>query len=279
MKNWKTGRLEGCVETLLSFFRPFHLSPLVTGQETRNTMRLRTSQLTKDFGHRTIVKNATFSVPPGEVITIFGPNGAGKTTLIKMLATLLKPTSGELEIEGTDAIENYADVRRRLGVVIHEMLAYPAFSAYENLKFFGKMYGVKPLEPRCMTLLTEVGLQRFVHEPLHIFSRGMTQRFMVARALLHDPSVLLLDEPFSGLDTSAQQFVLGRIAQEKQNGKGIVITTHNTALGYLVGTRFFFMINGELEAVARESEITEEALLHQYEEKLDLTLNWFFSKK
>ena len=231
-------------------------------------MRLRTSQLTKDFGHRTIVKNVTLSVHPGEVVTIFGPNGAGKTTLIKILATLLKPSAGELEIEGTDAIADYADVRRMLGVVIHEMLAYPAFSAYENLKFFGKMYGVKALEHRCMTLLAEVGLQRFAHEPLHIFSRGMTQRFMIARALLHSPSVLLLDEPFSGLDTSAQQFVLERIAQEKQNDKGIIITTHNTALGYLVGTRFFFMINGELAAVAREDEITEETLLHQYEEKL-----------
>ena len=231
-------------------------------------MRLRASQLTKDFGHRSIVKNATLSVNPGEVVTIFGPNGAGKTTLIKILATLLKPTSGELEIEGTDAVEDYSDVRGMLGVVIHEMLAYPAFSPYENLKFFGQMYGVKQLEHRATTLLTEVGLQRFAHEPLHIFSRGMTQRFMIARALLHHPSVLLLDEPFSGLDASAKQFVLDRIAQEKQNGKGIVVTTHNTELGHLVGTRFFFMIDGALEEVAREDEMTAEALLRMYEARL-----------
>ena len=102
--------------------------------------------------------------------------------------------------------------------------------------FFGQMYGVEHLEHRATTLLTEVGLQRFIHEPLHIFSRGMTQRFMIARALLHRPSVLLLDEPFSGLDASAQQFVLERIAKERQKGTGVVVTTHNTALGYLVGT-------------------------------------------
>ena len=236
-------------------------------------MRLRAFQLTKDFGHRSIVKNATLSVNPGEVVTIFGPNGAGKTTFIKILATLLKPTSGKLEIEGTDAIAGYSDVRSMLGVVIHETLAYPTFSPYENLKFFGKMYGVKQLEHRCMTLLTEVGLQRFAHEPLHIFSRGMTQRFMIARALLHHPSVLLLDEPFSGLDASAKQFVLERIAQEKQNGKGIVITTHNTELGYLVGTRFFFMINGGLEEVAQKEEITAEALLLMYEKKMQSSLS------
>lgn len=231
-------------------------------------MRLRASQLTKDFGNRSIVKNATLSVNPGEVVTIFGPNGAGKTTLIKILATLLKPTSGELEIEGADAIADYSDVRSTLGVVIHEMLAYPAFSPYENLKFFGQMYGVEQLEHRVTTLLAEVGLQRFAHEPLHIFSRGMTQRVMIARALLHSPSVLLFDEPFSGLDASAKQFVLARIAQEQQADKGIVITTHNTELGYLVGTRFFFMINGELEEVAQEGEITAEALLRMYEERL-----------
>ena len=231
-------------------------------------MRIRASGLTKHFGHRTVVKNTALSVRPGEVVTIFGPNGAGKTTLIRMLATLLRPTSGTLEIEGTDALANPSDVRRALGVVIHEHLAYPTFSPYENLIFFGQMYGVAQLEHRATTLLTEVGLQRFIHEPLHIFSRGMTQRFMIARALLHHPSVLLLDEPFSGLDASAQQFVLERIAQERQKGTGIVVTTHNTALGYLVGTRFFFMINGALEAVAQKDEISAETLLLAYEEKL-----------
>ena len=231
-------------------------------------MHLRASQLTKDFGHRTIVKNATLSVHPGEVVAIFGPNGAGKTTLIKILATLLKPTSGELKIRGTNAIADSSDVRSQLGVVIHENLAYPAFSPYENLKFFGRMYGVRQLEHRCMTLLAEVGLQHFAHEPLHIFSRGMTQRFMIARALLHQPSVLLLDEPFSGLDASAKQLVLERIAQEQQKNKGIVITTHNTELGYLAGTRFLFMINGELEEVAQKDEITAETLLLMYEERL-----------
>ncbi|RKU36576.1 sodium ABC transporter ATP-binding protein [Candidatus Poribacteria bacterium] len=231
-------------------------------------MRIRASELTKHFGPRTIVKRATLSVRPGEVVTIFGPNGAGKTTLIRMLATLLRPTSGALEIEGADALANPSDVRRALGVVVHEHLAYPTFSPYANLRFFGQMYGVEQLEHRATRLLTEVGLQRFIHEPLHIFSRGMTQRFMIARALLHRPSVLLLDEPFSGLDASAQQFVLERIAEERQSGTGIVVTTHNTALGYLVGTRFLFMINGALEAVAQKDEISAETLLLTYEEKL-----------
>ncbi len=231
-------------------------------------MRICASGLTKHFGHRAIVTDATLSVRPGEVAAIFGPNGAGKTTFIKMLAMLLRPTSGGLEIEGSNAIMNPSGVRRALGVVVHEHLAYPAFSPYENLKFFGQMYAIDDLEHRAATLLTEVGLQRFMHQPLHIFSRGMTQRFMIARALLHRPSVLLLDEPFSGLDASAQQLVLARIAQERQKGTGIVVTTHNTELGYLAGTRFLFMINGALEEVAEKDEISAETLLLMYEEKL-----------
>ena len=118
-------------------------------------MRIRASGLTKHFGHRTVVKNATLSVPPGEVVTIFGPNGAGKTTFIKMLATLLRPTSGELEVEGTDALTDLSRVRKALGVVVHEHLSYPTFSPYENLRFFGQMYGVTQLEHRVTTLLTE----------------------------------------------------------------------------------------------------------------------------
>lgn len=231
-------------------------------------MRLSASKITKHFGHRKVVNNADLTINPGEVVTIFGPNGAGKTTFIKILATLLRPSSGELQIEGIDAITDYAKVRYKLGVIVHEHLGYPALSPYENLKFFGQIYGVENLETRCPTLLNEVGLERFIHEPLHIFSRGMTQRFMIARALLHNPSILLLDEPFSGLDATAKQFVLKRIAQERENGKGILITTHNTELGYLVGTRFLFMINGDLEEIAQKDEIPQEDLLQRYEERI-----------
>ena len=168
-------------------------------------MRLSASQITKKFGHRTIVKDVTLNINPGEGVAIFGPNGAGKTTLIKILATLLRPTYGILEIEGTDAIVEYPKIRNHLGVIVHEHLAYPALTPYENLRFFGKMYGVNKIESRCKTLLNEVGLNRFEHEPIHIFSRGMIQRFMLARALLHNPSILLLDD---FLDLMHQQFIL-----------------------------------------------------------------------
>ena len=228
-------------------------------------MRLDASQITKNIGHLTIVKDVTLSINPGEVVAIFGPNGAGKTTLIKILSTLLRPTSGKLKIENIDAIADYLQVRNTLGVIIHEQLAYPVLTPYENLKFFGQMYDVENLETRCKTLLDEVGLNRFIHEPLHTFSRGMTQRFMIAKALLHHPSILLLDEPFSGLDASARQFVIDQIAKEQQNDRSVVVTTHNIELGCLVGTRFLFMINGELEEIAHKNEIDKETLQKLYE--------------
>ncbi len=235
-------------------------------------MRLETSQITKNIGHRTIIKDVTLSINPGEVVAIFGPNGAGKTTLIKILSTLLRPTSGKLKIENIDAIVDYLQVRNTLGVIVHEQLAYPVLTPYENLKFFGQMYDVEDLETRCKTLLNEVGLNRFMHDPIHTFSRGMTQRFMIAKALLNHPSILLLDEPFSGLDASAKQFVIDRISQEQQNDKSLVVTTHNIELGCLVGTKFFFMINGEVEEIAHKDEIEQEALQKMYEERMTHTV-------
>ena len=230
--------------------------------------RLTTSQISKHFGHRTIVNDVSLTIDSGEVVAVFGPNGAGKTTLIKILATLLRPTSGSIDIEDIDAIAEYTKVRHLIGVILHEHLAYPAFTPFENLRFFGQMYGVNNLETRCKTLLNEVGLSRFIHEPLHIFSRGMTQRFMIARALLHNPLILLLDEPFSGLDASAKQFVIDRIAQEQEKGKGILITTHNIELGYHIGTRFHFMIDGTLEESINKDDISEAALLQKYQDRL-----------
>lgn len=231
-------------------------------------MPLIATRISKNFGHRKIVDDVSLTINAGEVVTIFGPNGAGKTTLIRILATLLRPTSGKLEIENTDAISDYLQVRNMLGVVVHEHLAYPGFTPFENLRFFGQMYGVNALETRCKTLLDEVGLSRFVHEPLHIFSRGMTQRFMIAKALLHNPSIMLFDEPFSGLDASAKEFVLERIDQERERGKAILITTHNTELGYVVGTRFHFMIDGALEEITNKEDITEQELLQRYQDRL-----------
>ena len=231
-------------------------------------MLLEATRITKRFGHRMILSGVELKVQLGEVVSIFGANGAGKTTLIKILATLIKPTSGHLQIGGTDALADPFSVRPSLGLVVHEPLAYLDLSPYENLKFFGRLYGIDALEERIKDLLADVGLTPFAHEPIKIFSRGMTQRFMIAKALIHDPQLLLFDEPFSGLDVTAKQFMLKLIDQERRRGKGILVTTHDTELGYLVGSRYLFLLNGKIEAVANKNEIGLEELSRRYESQL-----------
>ena len=231
-------------------------------------MLLQASQITKRFGHRTVLNGLDLNLQPGEVVTIFGPNGAGKTTLIQILSTLIKPTSGTLQIGGIDAFAETLRVRPSLGLALHEPLAYLELSPYENLKFFGRLHNLEGLEQRIVDLLDEVQLTPYAHEPVKIFSRGMIQRFMIAKALIHDPTILLFDEPFSGLDLAAQQLVLKRIDQERTHGKGIILTTHNTELGYHTGSRFHFLLNGQIETVAEKADIGLEALSREYEDRL-----------
>ena len=231
-------------------------------------MLLQASQITKCFGQRMVLNGLDLNVQPSEVVTIFGPNGAGKTTLIQILSTLVKPTSGTLQIGGIDAFAEPLRVRPSLGLVVHEPLAYLEFSPYENLKLFGQLYRLDGLEQRIANLLDEVQLTPYVHEPVKIFSRGMIQRFMIAKALIHDPTLLLFDEPFSGLDLAARQFVLKRIDQERARGKGIILTTHNTELGYHIGSRFYFLLNGQIEMIAKKGDIGLKALSREYENRL-----------
>lgn len=231
-------------------------------------MLLQATNITKRFGHRTVLNNVDINVQPGEVVSILGPNGAGKTTLIKILSTLIKPGSGTLQIAGENALENPLHVRPSLGVVVHEPLAYLELTPYENLRFFGKLYAVDSLEQRITALLDGVGLTQFAHERMEIFSRGMIQRFMIAKALIHDPALLFFDEPFSGLDVAAKQFVLERIRHERTQDKGVVLTTHDTELAYLAGSRFLFLLNAQLETIANRNEIDVDDLSLRYEQSL-----------
>ena len=232
-------------------------------------MLLQATGITKRFGHRIVLNGIDLTVSPGEIVAIFGPNGAGKTTLIKILSTLVKPTSGGLQFGDVDAFEKMQSVRPSVGVVIHEPLAYLDLSPYENLRFFGQLYGVDGLAQRINQLLADVGLTAFAHEPIKLFSRGMTQRFMIAKALIHDPMLLLFDEPFSGLDVAAKQFMLTLIGQQRERGKGVLLTTHDIALGYLASSRFLFLLDGQIEAVGTKDEIELEALSRLYESRLE----------
>lgn len=187
--------------------------------------------VSKFFGRRKVLDDVSFQVKKGEFLGIFGPNGAGKTTLLRILSTVVSPGEGEISISHLSASQNPIDVRRKIGFVSHHPLLYLDLTADENLRFYGAMYGVSNLEDRITALLKRVELQYRRHDVVRTFSEGMLQRLAIARSMLHQPSVLLLDEPHSGLDLHAVDILEGLLAEIKGDCASIMVT-HNLERGF-----------------------------------------------
>ncbi|NOR60198.1 MAG: ATP-binding cassette domain-containing protein, partial [Methanosarcinales archaeon] len=156
--------------------------------------------LSKAFGSHRVLKNIDLDVKKGEFITIFGPNGAGKTTLMKIMSTLVEPSAGSISIDGFNVKDDPVEIRKRIGSISHETYLYSELTAEENLRFFGRMYGMDKnhLDARVDELIEQVGLEYRSNDRVGTFSRGMKQRLSIARALIHEPSILFLDEPYTG---------------------------------------------------------------------------------
>ncbi len=159
--------------------------------------------LTRRFGVVTALHQVSFQVPAGERVALLGANGAGKSTLLRLLSTLSAPHAGSATVAGYDVRSAGPDVRRRIGVLAHRPMVYEELSPLENLRFFASLYGLPRDMPRVEALLRQVGLWSRRFEPARVFSRGYHQRLAIARALIHEPAVLLLDEPETGLDSEA----------------------------------------------------------------------------
>lgn len=230
---------------------------------TEATAAIRASHLTKAFGGRAAVDDATFSLPTGAFLTVFGPNGAGKTTLLRMLSTLSRPTSGTVEIAGIDAKEEPDKVRGSIGVVSHDSMLYPDLSAEENLVFFGRLYGVPDPEARAVELLDAVGLKHRRLDRVRTFSRGMTQRVSIARALMNDPAVVLLDEPYSGLDPHAVQ-VFDDLIDSVRDERTFVMVSHDFQRGSALATHVLVMAKGRVVKFAPKGDFAEGELFDIY---------------
>ena len=205
---------------------------------------IETEELKKAFGHRWVLRGLTLRVEKGEFLAVFGPNGAGKTTLIKVLATLMPPTSGRVRIGGRD-LKDGPGVRRLIGFVGHESLLYEELTAQENLRFFGRMYDVPRLSQRIQELAQAMDLASFLEEKVRTLSHGMKKRLAIARALLHNPPVLLLDEPETGLDPRAIALLME--ALERFVGeRTVVMTTHNLERGLKMGDRAIILSQGKI---------------------------------
>jgi ABC-2 type transport system ATP-binding protein len=186
-----------------------------------------TNNLTKKFGDNLAVDQLSITIPPGEVFGLLGPNGAGKTTTIRMLAALIGQTSGEACVAGYKIGENDYEIRKNVGILTESPGLYDRLSAERNLSFFAKLYEVDQISAQVEQYLRMLGLWERRLEQVGTFSKGMRQKLAIARALLHEPKVLFLDEPTSGLDPEAARLVREFIAELRQEGRTIVICTHN----------------------------------------------------
>ncbi len=186
---------------------------------------LRLDGLTRNYGEREALSDVSLSLETGRTLVVFGPNGAGKTTLLRVLATLLRPHSGDVEVLGCSLPEDAWAVRGRIGLLGHEPLLYRELTARENLCFHARLHGVE--RARVQELLDAIGMKDRAEEPLRTLSRGMVQRVAVARAVLHDPALLLLDEPYANLDPAAIGLVAGLIGA--QSARTRVVCSHNPA--------------------------------------------------
>ncbi|MDD5541987.1 MAG: ABC transporter ATP-binding protein [Acidobacteriia bacterium] len=195
-----------------------------------STPHLELFDIRKNFGLVAALNGVRCSIAHRDVVALFGRNGAGKTTLLKILALLMRPTDGHFQLEGVDARRDAADTRRHIGFISHATYLYSDLTALENLKFFGALYDVPHLEERIAQSLRDVQLWDRRHERVRGFSRGMQQRLSLARTFLHDPSLLLLDEPYTGLDPIASGMLDRLIERFHREGRTVVLTTHNLDL-------------------------------------------------
>jgi heme exporter protein A len=225
--------------------------------------------LVKRFGPKAVLRNLDFSVSQGEFVALLGPNGAGKTTFLRILASLSRPTMGEVSVSGFSLPGQAAAVRRQLGVVSHLPLLYGDLSAEENLRFYGRMYGLERLSQRIDEVLNLVGLAGRRRDLVRTFSRGMQQRLAIGRAVLHDPEVMLFDEPHTGLDQDASEMLDTVLRQVAARGRTVVMTSHDLTRVSDLASRFDVLTRGAIKSSILQSDLSTNGLLGFYRKALE----------
>lgn len=225
-------------------------------------------RLIKRFGPKAVLRNLEFSVDQGEFVALLGPNGAGKTTFLRILASLSRPTVGEVMVSGYHLPGQASAVRRQLGVVSHLPLLYGDLSAEENLQFYGRMYGLEGLGARISEVLELVGLAPRRRDLVRTFSRGMQQRLAIGRAVLHDPEVMLFDEPHTGLDQDASEMLDTVLRQVAARGRTVVMTSHDLTRVSDLASRFDVLSKGVIKGSIHQDRLSENGLLAFYRQAL-----------
>jgi len=228
---------------------------------------IKATNLSKKIGAKTILRGIDLHIPKSQFVTVFGPNGAGKSTLLKTLALLMKPSTGDIIINGFDVKKDPVAISKQLGVISHQSFLYENLTARENLQFYGRMYDVPDPGDRICEVLDQVGLEFSLHDPVRTFSRGMQQRLAIARAILHNPAVLFLDEPYTGLDPHAIQILNSVLARLNNDNRTIFMITHNFEEGLDITDRVLFVVKGRIVYDGDNKSLTGNKLKQLYLEK------------
>lgn len=238
--------------------------------ETPTTeLALEVRELSRTFGARKALDGVTFDLPKGAFLSIFGPNGAGKTTMLKVLSTLTNPSKGSGKVMGLDVVADAVELRERIGFISHNPLLYPDLTAEENLQFFSELYGIDDAPARIDELLTAVELEHRRLDAVRTFSRGMTQRLSIARALLARPDVIFLDEPYSGLDPHAMDILDSLIAQVRDQHTFVMIS-HDLAKGLELCSHALILAKGRVVLFEEKEAIDPEVFSAKYRQTVGM---------
>lgn len=226
--------------------------------------------LKKSFGYYPVLIGLSFKIPKGEHLVILGRNGCGKTTLLNIMATLLPLNQGKIKIEGLDIKKQALEVRRKLGVIAHASMLYNGLTITENLHYYGRMYGIPSCEKRTAELISRLELGKWEHRKVSELSRGILQRTGIARALIHGPSVLLLDEPESGLDPHALELLVNILDEMKTQGCTIISTSHTLEFALKTSSRLAILDKGRFVHESTTKEINLLSLKETFSQYSDI---------
>lgn len=246
----------------------FDASPhrsLSPAPEAERAPFLEVEGLSRAYGHVRALEDVSFGLDEGELMIVVGPNGAGKTTLVRTLARLSRPTAGTVRLGGEDWLRASAERQREVGVLSHATYLYDRLTAIENLRFYARLYGLADPDGRARRALDEAGLNGLADRRAGTLSRGQAQRLSIARAVLHEPRLLLLDEPLAGLDPHSVRRLLGALAELRSAGRAILFTTHDLARVPGSASCFLVLVDGRAVDSGRWTEASPDGLAERYE--------------
>ncbi|HSQ31398.1 MAG TPA: heme ABC exporter ATP-binding protein CcmA [Gemmatimonadaceae bacterium] len=219
--------------------------------------------VSRTFGRRRAVDGVTLSVPAGDCLALFGPNGAGKTTLLRLIAGLLKPSEGTVRVGGR-ALRDDASARGQVGLISHQSMLYRALTARENVEFAARLYGMGDHHAAAKRALEHMRVLDRADTPVRALSRGLQQRVSIARAIVHEPSVVLLDEPYTGLDAAGGAALTGMLQSLRSSGAALLLVTHNVDEGLAVASHAAVMLAGRIVRVEDCAALDAAAFREEY---------------